>query len=128
MRSEDKNIGIVVYGWTLEETEKNNWYDEFFDVWRPKPRTQEMLYPAWSSSSKFALDLIDYLVRRSCEITIGFTDDDRVFVTVEHPMFSGVGKAHRLPQAVAACFRNIERPYIQHAGAYKTIHQALKGT
>jgi hypothetical protein len=107
MREEDKYVGMIVFGWTEEETEQNDWLDEFFNVWRPRPTKGADLYPAWTSSPKYAADLIAHLATHGHHVTISQSDVGLIsFIAVDktHLVYHGLGET--LPAAIGNAFTN----------------------
>lgn len=68
MKEQDLIIGKTIYGWTDVQTEMNNWYDQFFNVWREKPRTKDEMHPTWSTSSYWAGELMYDMIQSGFQI------------------------------------------------------------
>ena len=124
MRQNDKIIGRTVFGWTDEQTQKNDWYDEFFGLWRPKPASKDDLYPSWSSSGKFATQLIEELIKNDVEINIS-QSYGQIAIQLSHRGFDGEGYGDTFPEALAESVINISFywPAIENL---KEIERALR--
>jgi len=113
-----------VFGWTDQQTEVNHWYDRFFEVWRPKPKTYDDLYPSWSTSGKYAMELIDYLVKHEVEVQIYYRDG--ITVSLLHELFIGSGTGETVPQALSDAIGSIEFIYLNALPDFKSIKEVLK--
>lgn len=120
----DKKIGIYYYGWTREETVRNNYYDAWADLWRPRPEDSRGIpTPAYSTTCGDVIRLIEHLAQ-NCQIFTTFTFDYssswRVSMvtcnphsgrTVETSCTSG-----SLPEAVARCAISLKERELNYAG------------
>jgi hypothetical protein len=106
VKEQDRNIGKFVFGWTDEETEENVWYDQFFEVWRPKPNYHKDLYPSWSESNDYAMQLIAHLVKTGLEIEISAQQD--YHIEIIGPMYIAGGDGITLPHALADALAELE--------------------
>lgn len=113
-----------MFGWTDQKTEANYWYDRFFEVWRPKPKTYDDLYPSWSTSGKYAVELMDYLVKHEVEVQIYYRD--KITVSLLHKLFIGTGTGETVPQALSNAIGSIEFVYLDALPDYKSIKEVLK--
>jgi hypothetical protein len=100
MLQDDRIIAVTVFGWTEDEWEMNDWYDEFFDLWRPKPKSKKEMYPSWSESNKDAMDLIAYLTEHGFEVKIG-SKDGLYYVNLTSDYYSSNGYDDSIPHALA---------------------------
>jgi len=125
MRAEDKLIGMTIFGWTEEKTLENNWFDEFFGVWRPKPKCKDKLYPSWSMSGKFATQLIEKLIKLEVEINIHLQADGLIGVYVKHELFDGYGSGPSLPEALADSIGSLTN-YLPAITSLNSVKQALE--
>lgn len=124
MRAEDKLIGMTIFGWTEDKTEKNNWFDEFFNVWRPKPKDRDDLYPAWSTSGKFAAQLVEELVKMTVEIDVYPKSNGSIEVCLKHDLFEGCGDGRTFPEALSDSVNSIDI-YLPAITSLSAVRHAL---
>jgi hypothetical protein len=119
----DKKIGVYFHGWTTEETGRNNHYDMWANIWRPKPHDSNGIpTPGFSSSVVEALNLVSH-IEATCNITTTITklhgvwQVDMVDISKKSDEFAHTFYAgESLPLTIARCaITHIERRY-KHAG------------
>lgn len=125
MRKNDIMIGMVIYGWTSHETDENDYYDEFFGVYRPRPRSKDDLYPSWSTSGRYAVDLMSYLIDN--DVNVEINRNGSISIKLDHLLFSGEGKGDTVPAALADAVEDIGINYVGAVGEISTVKEALLG-
>lgn len=107
MKDQDLAIGIKIFGWTAEPTEENTYFDAFFEVWRPKPKSHKDLYPSWSMSREYAGQLMEHLTAQGASICLQ-SDVGYLTVLIKLGEMHGSGCGDTLPQALADAVINLE--------------------
>ena len=105
----DVKIGRLAYGWTEEQTEKNDWYDPWAQLWRPKP-LKSVATPAYSGSLVDALKFVrDIHCLQGITTTIVF--DGRFFVLMNDRGNTSELEGNNLPETIVSCFINLKEAY-----------------